>query len=142
MSYELSIEKRDNFLHATVTGTNSIETVLGYMNDVKARCATLDCYRVLIDEKLEGPRLDEMEILTLISEGSAEAAGFFDALAFVDDQMESDLSRFAETAAVNRGIPMATFSSVEDAEFWLRRQHADQSGEVTSHGRDPDEADS
>ena len=29
MSFELDIKKRDNFLHARVTGTNSAESVVG-----------------------------------------------------------------------------------------------------------------
>ncbi len=32
---------------------------------------------------------------------------------------ESDLMKFAETVAVNRGLPVKVFASVSDAERWL-----------------------
>jgi hypothetical protein len=129
MSYQLDLKKRENFLHATVTGTNDAQTVLNYMNEVKNRCAAEDCYRVLIDEKLDGPRMDEMEIFAMISQGSPDALGFFEALAYVDEQQDFEVVKFAETVAVNRGIPVAVFSSVEDAENWLRHRNSEQTGQ-------------
>jgi len=118
--YQLTFDQRDNFLHAVVTGPNTANTVFRYMDDVRSECERRDCYRVLIEEKLDGPRFDEMEIFALIDEGSGIALGFFDAIAYIDEQQEFELARFAETVAVNRGIPIAVFSSVADAENWLR----------------------
>jgi hypothetical protein len=142
MSYQLDVEKRGNFLYATVTGTNNAETVLNYMNEVKDRCTAEDCYRVLIDERLDGPRMDEMEIFAMISEGTPDALGFFEALAYVDQEQDFEVVKFAETVAVNRGIPVAVFSSVEDAENWLRHRDSDQSGQDIFTGPGPgDETD-
>ena len=129
MSYHLDIERRGNYLNATITGTNDAETVLRYMNDIKARCTAEDCFRVLIDERLTGPRLDEMQIFDLLSRGSPEALGFFEALAYVDSQQDFEVVKFAETVAVNRGIPIAVFTSTRDAENWLRHRAADQTGQ-------------
>ena len=76
---------------------------------------------------LEGPRLDVMEVFSLVSEGSMKALGKFDAIAYVDEQMGS-MAEFAETVAVNRGMPIAVFDTVEEAKEWLS-QHQSASGE-------------
>jgi hypothetical protein len=129
MSFELNSERRGNFLHFQVTGTNTAETVLAYMAAIQETCNEQDCFRVLIEENLEGPRFDEMEVFALISEGSPDALGVFEAIAYVDAQQDFDVVKFAETVAVNRGIPIAAFSSVSDAENWMRHRSEDASGQ-------------
>lgn len=134
MPFELNIENRGNFLHARVTGSNTADSVFGYMNGVREQCEKQGCFRVLIEENLEGPRFDEMEIFSLISSGSANALGFFKAIAYVDAQQDFDKVKFAETVAINRGIPVAVFGSVEDAENWLRHRSEEESGEEIFRG--------
>jgi len=134
MPFDLTFENRGNFLHARVTGSNTPESVKGYMNGVRLECEKRDCFRVLIEENLEGPRFDEMEIFALISAGSADARGFFEAIAYVDAQQEFDRVKFAENVAINRGIPIAVFGSVQDAENWLRHRSEDASGEDIFRG--------
>lgn len=128
MTYEVKVDRRANYLYARVTGPNTAETVLGYMRDLRRECETSACFRVLIEEKLDGRRLDELEIFSLIAEGSAEALGVFDAIAYVDEQQDFEIVKFAETVAVNRGIPVVVFSSVADAENWLRHRAEDSPG--------------
>ena len=128
MSFELTTEERENYLHCRVTGTNSPESVLGYMAEIQKACDEYDCYRILIQENLEGPRFDEMEIFALISSGSPDALGFFEAIAYVDAQQDIHVVKFAETVAVNRGIPVAVFSNVEDAAEWLKQRNGNESG--------------
>lgn len=89
------------------------------MAEILRECERCDCFRVLIEERLEGPRHDAMEIFTIASEGSMRALGFFDAVAYVDVHA-GELVDFIETIAVNRGMPIAVFSSLEDAKQWLR----------------------
>jgi hypothetical protein len=74
---------------------------------------------VLIEERLEGPRLSTMGVFQIASEGSSQGRGFFEAIAYVDVNAEGDLMNFAETVAVNRFLPVRVFSSVSDAEKWL-----------------------
>jgi hypothetical protein len=126
MSYEISFEQKSDYLHAIVSGENSKENVTAYLADLRTECEARDCFRVLIEECLEGPRLDVMEVFTIASEGSMNALGKFEAIAYVDVN-KSELMGFAETVAVNRGMPVAVFLSVEDAKQWLRHQkHADE----------------
>lgn len=125
MTFDIGFEKRSNYIHAVVTGTNTADNVAGYMNAVRGQCEKEDCFRVLNEERLEGPRFDEMEIFQRISKGSGDALGFFEALAYVDEQQEFEKVKFAETVAVNRGIPIAVFGSVVDAENCLLHRDDD-----------------
>ncbi len=43
----------------------------------------------------------------------------FKAIAYVDANAEGTMMQFAETAAVNRMVPVAVFSTVVEAEKWL-----------------------
>jgi hypothetical protein len=141
MSFEINFERRRNYLHARVTGTNDRETVFDYMNAIKARCTDEKCFSVLIEENLDGPRFDEMQIYSLISDGGPDALGFFDALAYVDEQQDFEVVKFAETVAVNRGIPIAAFASVADAKNWLRHRSDGDSGLdiFRGDGEEPDD---
>ncbi len=121
MSYQLSIEDRGNYLYFDVTGTNSRETVLSYMQDVLAAAEKHDCFRVLIHEKLTGPRLEAMEVFTLASEGAMRLLGKFESIAYVEEEM-GEMGDFVESVAVNRGMPLAFFSNVEDAREWIQNR--------------------
>jgi hypothetical protein len=121
MTYQIKIEARPEYIYATVTGSNNPETVMSYMADVLAACEQEDCYRVLIDEQLEGPRLSTMDVFAIASEGSERALGRFEALAYVDREM-GQLGEFLETVAVNRCVPLAFFPDSADAERWLEER--------------------
>ena len=121
MRCEVTFELRPTYLHATVTGTNSRESVQQYMDEVLAECQKQQCFRVLIEERLEGPRLDAMDVFAMASEGSMRALGVFEAVAYVDAKM-GKMKDFAESVAVNRGLPISSFFSVAEAEQWLQEQ--------------------
>lgn len=121
MTCEVTFERHPAYLHATVTGDNSRESVQQYMEDVLAECKKQQCFRLLIEERLAGPRLDAMDVFAMVSEGSMRALGVFEAVAYVDSEM-GNLKDFAESVAVNRGLPFSTFFSVAEAEKWLHEQ--------------------
>lgn len=121
MGYELTIVEKPTYLHAIVTGQNSRDTVMRYMEAIHRECAARRCYRVLVEERLEGPRLGTLDVFQITAEGSSKGKGFFHAIAFVDVVAKSKLMDFAETVAVNRSLPMAVFSTVAEAEEWLLR---------------------
>jgi hypothetical protein len=62
-----------------------------------------------------------MEVFSLVSEGSMKALGQFEAIAYVDQKM-GDMAEFAETIAVNRGMPISVFNNTDDAQKWLTQQ--------------------
>jgi hypothetical protein len=119
MAYKLEIRKKAAFLHAIVTGVNSREAVINYMAELRCECQALGCSRILIEERLEGPRLDVMDVYQIVSEGSLRGLGSFSAIAYVDVNALGDLMHFAEDTAVNRGLPMRVFQTVREAEAWL-----------------------
>ncbi len=119
MSYELTFDQKPTYLHVIVTGRNSREHVARYLEDVLSACVARRCFRVLIEERLEGPRLGTLDVFAIVSEGSRRALGMLRAIAYVDVNAEGDLMQFAETVAVNRAVPVTAFSTVADAEKWL-----------------------
>jgi len=119
MSYRLEIAQRAGYLHFIVTGTNSRESVEAYLREVGTTCEARRCRRVLIEERLEGPRLGTMDVFAIASGGNAQAAARFDAIAFVDVNAGNGLMKFAEDVAVNRSVPVKVFATVEEAARWL-----------------------
>ena len=134
MSYKLTITQKPAYLHAIVTGTNTKENVARYLEEIRRECTFRNYFRVLIEERLEGPRLSTMGVFEIASEGSKRAIGQFKAIAYVDVTAEGDLMKFAEDVAANRGLPVRVFSSVSDAEKWLLEKYhgGSQSGR---HGK-------
>lgn len=120
MSYELTIAQKPGYVHAVVTGENSSETVVRYLEEIRRECAARNCFRLLIEERLVGPRLGTTSVFEVASKGSNRAQGRFNAIAYVDVNAEGNRMEFAETVAINRGLPLRVFSSVADAENWLR----------------------
>jgi hypothetical protein len=119
-SYTLTITRKPSYLHAVVTGLNSRENVELYLSEILHECTVRNCEKVLIEERLEGPRLDTLDVFDIASKESIPALGHFTAIAYVDVNAEGNLMKFAETVATNRLLPVRVFSSVSDAEKWLR----------------------
>jgi hypothetical protein len=119
MSYQLKIIEKPTYLHAIVTGQNSIESVLGYMEDLRRECEARQIFNVLIEENLTGRRLETWDVYQVASDGSTHARGIYKHIAYVDVNAGGDLMKFAETVANNRGLPVNIFTTVAEAEQWL-----------------------
>ena len=119
MAFHVAFERCPTYIHATVTGDNTRESVLGYMETMRNECQKQDCFRVLIEEDLEGQRLGFLDVFTLIIDGVRNYVGTFRKMAYVDKSKNFEMGKFAETVAVNRGIPVAVFQKVDDARDWL-----------------------
>jgi hypothetical protein len=68
-------------------------------------------------------------------EGSSKAKAAYKAFAYVDVNAEGDLMKFAETVAVNRGVPVAVFPTVADAKKWLEKKERERAGPQAARGR-------
>ena len=119
MTYQLTIHQKPSYLHAIVTGPNSRENVQGYLQELRNECIARRCFRVLVEERLEGPRIGAMDVFKIAAEGSSKASGTFQAIAYVDVNADGGWMKFAETVAVNRGMPLVVFPTVAEAEQWL-----------------------
>lgn len=125
MSYKLTLHPKTTYLHAIVTGTNSRENVARYLEEVRSECMNRGCRRVLIEERLKGPRLGMTDVFRIATDGSKRAEGVLETIAYVDAYAAGPLMKFAETVAVNRALPVMLFSSVSDAEEWLLENDQD-----------------
>jgi len=124
MSYSVTFEQNAGYLHAVVTGMNSKENVMNYLKDILHECMTRDCFRVLIEERLEGPRLNTTEVYEIASQGQNLAAGRQPVIAYVDvNAVNLSNMKFAENVAVNRGGSVQVFLTLEDAKRWLMHQY-------------------
>src|SRR4249920_2892308 len=112
MTYKLTIHQTPTYLHAVVTGPNDRETVIRYLEELRGECIARRCFRVLVEERLVGPRLGAMDVFQIALAGSNKASGAYEAFAYVDVHAEGDLMQFAETVALNRALPVAVFSTV------------------------------
>lgn len=121
MTYTLAIEQKPTYLHAVITGRNTPGNVEQYVADVFRECRRHGCWKVLIEERLEGPRLGALEVFAIVSRGSAQYVGLATAIAYVDVNAVGDTMQFAEDVAVNRAMPVKVFRSVDEAERWLLR---------------------
>ena len=70
MTYRLTIRQEPSYLHVIVTGTNSWENVQSYLVEIMRECMARRAYRVLIEERLEGPRLGTMDVYQIAAEGA------------------------------------------------------------------------
>ena len=119
MAYKLTITQKPTYLHAVVSGRNNRETVVAYLEEILRECVARDCFSLLIEERLEGPRLSTLDVFEIVSHVSDQSRGVMKAVAYVDLNREGDSMRFAETVAVNRGLSVTVFSTVSEAEDWL-----------------------
>jgi hypothetical protein len=71
MTYTLTIDQKPTYLHATVTGQNSRENVVRYLEEILRECIARNCFRVLIEECLEGPRLGMLDVFKIASEADS-----------------------------------------------------------------------
>ena len=119
MSYKITITQKPTYLHIIIIGQLSEENVLRYFEEIHRECTARNCFRILIEESLDGPRLNVIKVLELVSEESNKSGGLFEAIAYVDVNAMGDSMKFIENVAVNRGLPVKVFSTVANAKKWL-----------------------
>lgn len=118
MTYQLTFRQHPAYLHAVVTGENTRGNVMNYLNEIAKECESRDCRQVLIEERLEGARLGTLDVFEIASAGSEKMEYTFRAIAYVDVHAGPQMP-FAETVAVNRGVPVRLFATVPEAAAWL-----------------------
>jgi hypothetical protein len=119
MSYKLTIIQKPTYLQAVVTGLNSKKNVVAYLMEIHRECVARGYTKLLIEERLEGPRLNTFDVFDIASEGNARVFKQPITIAYVDVNASGHLMQFAETVARNRGILVTVFSTVAEAENWL-----------------------
>jgi hypothetical protein len=123
-SFQLKVTPKQGYLHFVVSGLNSRENVSSYLKDILHECKNRGYSRVLIEENLAGPRLNLTDVFQIVSEASNDSRGALKSIAYVDLNSENDHMKFAETVAVNRTLPIMVFSTIGEAENWLKKKVA------------------
>jgi hypothetical protein len=118
----MTVIPKTGYLHAIVTGQNTTENVTAYLSELLSEVRVRGCPYVLLEERLEGPRLGIADVFQITSEGSQMAMGAVRAVAYVDVNASDDTMKFAELVATNRSMPVRVFSTVGEAERWLREE--------------------
>jgi len=119
MSYELKVIEKPGYLHCVITGENTKDNIVSYVDDINRECTARNCFTVLIEERLDGPRLSIMDLFEIIQDITTRARGIYKAIVYVDVNAEGDSMKFAEDACVNRALPLAIFPTVSEAEEWI-----------------------
>ena len=115
----LIIEKR-GYLHFKISGINNAENVMHYLAEVYMECKKRNCPTILVEENLMGPSVSMADVFKIVSE-SGNTWPYVRQIAYVDMNTEhsSTLMKFAETAAINRGVNIRVFTSLQLAEKWI-----------------------
>jgi hypothetical protein len=116
-SYKVTLTQKLGYVHAVATGENSVENMKAYLEDLVRECAARGDRRVLVEERFVGPRLGMVDIFDLASAISESARGLFEAIAYVDNDLNA---KFGENVAVNRGLRVRVFRTIDDAASWLK----------------------
>jgi hypothetical protein len=117
--YRLSYRSLPTHLHVVVTGENTVQDVVQYIDEMQREAVARGAKRILIEDRLIGPPLSVFAVFDIVSAASVRIAGLFEAIAFVELHGSGDMAQFIENVAVNRSIPLAVFRTVEDAEQWI-----------------------
>lgn len=126
MAYQLTFAEKKGYLHFIATGDNTPEDILGYLKEGLAMCHGSAIRRVLVEERMEGPRLGLLEIFPIAVEIAWRARSFLDEVAFVEVNAENGLSNFAGNLARARGLGVRVFETVQEAEEWLSGKGTDK----------------
>src|SRR4030095_13782224 len=122
-AYQVTVEEKLGYAHFRITGTNSPDSVRGYLEDVFQTSIQNKYSAILVEENLQGPGLGLFALFAILREGSARKFDELRRIAYIDVNLEhsqADMA-FAETAAVNRGMNVRLFATVSEAERWLTR---------------------
>jgi hypothetical protein len=122
MAYHMEVVCEDDYLHIYVTGDNTPEDVIAYLDQIRRSCVEHGCPKVLIEENLTGPPFATVDVYDVVDAASRGVAPAIRYIAFIDTNPAHDFAqmKFAETVAVNRGVNVKVFRDVPSAREWIR----------------------
>src|SRR5258706_14829208 len=120
-SYQLVIEERPGYLHATIRAAeDSYELTLTAVTEIAAICRARGASRLLVEHDIPS-RLTTMEVYSIAVQLPKLYFGIV--VAFVIHRsLVLEHPEFLEKVARNRGGQGQLFSNAREAEVWLRSQ--------------------
>lgn len=121
MASSFITRQEPQYLHVTVEGDNTADTVRSYLDEIAQVCARQGCARLLIEENLRGPSFSMSDVYAVVAEAARKVPPTLKKIAFVDVNPAhlAENMEFAETVAVNRGVNVRRFATVVQAVNWL-----------------------
>ena len=120
MSYELKIEKKDNYLNAIVQGQRNSESIKNVTKDIVEMCIKNQYSKVLIDVRDFKEHITVNEIQSLASVELPEIIQKkIKKVAIIDMKGIEESQRYFEDVARKLGHNVRIFSNTNDAEQWL-----------------------
>jgi hypothetical protein len=119
MACKITVIQKPTYTHFIVEGENSVENTLYYSKEIYQESIANNYRRILIEERLEGKRLDTMDIYEVSTKAAENYSGFYKAVAYVNILTDKKSFSFVENICFNRSIPIRAFATVEEAEKWL-----------------------
>jgi hypothetical protein len=117
----IAIEYHQHFIVCRVSGDNTAENVIRYLNEVHDAMEHHRCTKVMVVENLAGRGLGLLQMYTIIRTAKKTILSRPHAIAYIDENPAHELRsmKFAETAALNRFINMRVFTNERQATAWL-----------------------
>lgn len=120
MDYELKYKYERDFLHAKVSGTESLSTSLSYWIDIIEEARLRNFKNILIEERLNGV-LAKSDSFRLNQELSKTNLTHIKKIAFVDHHPDhSETNSFSISMALKYGLNIMLFNSLAEAKIWLK----------------------
>jgi hypothetical protein len=121
MSYEVTITKKANFLHAIVSGKETLENLIAAWKEIAEACQGHKCKRILVDGCLDGPG-DTLDIYNLGNRFHELGIPLGARIAMACKEEDVPKLSFAEVVVKNRN-PVTTkiFLNKDDAVQWLTK---------------------
>lgn len=125
MPLELEFIEADGYLHMKVRGENNLQSVLDYAAEAYRECERRNCWKLLIEENLQGPAMTITDVYHAASRGT-ERVGRPVVVAFVDVNPlhPKQNVEFAGKVALNRGLNIRVFDNLPDAQAWIAKVSA------------------
>jgi hypothetical protein len=123
MDYAFALESKAGFLHVR-SAANTADNVRRYLRQTCAAVAHTGIRSVLIEEDLQGPPIEAVEVHQITSQASVQTSPIIQKIAYVDLHVNRSPSNIELGVAVarDRGVNVRAFDTVTAAEDWLRSQ--------------------
>jgi hypothetical protein len=122
MSYRLTVEAHETYVHARLDGTRTPQNLLRYMREAYLACVQHGRSDLLLEMNLANADLDTSAIYRVVLQRAADGAKLR-RIAYVETgAVSAAKSRFAETVAVNRAVNVRLFPTLGEARAWLESE--------------------
>ena len=119
MSLKVTLELKKDTLFLNLRGTFDMPLLRHTIQEVGRQCRQSGCRQILADARAHVGGISTLELHQIGEMISREIPRGY-RVAVVVNTKRLPMDRHLETVAVNRGVPFRLFTSIEEANLWLR----------------------